>query len=160
MTDGHPDELSRRQQNQGNTFPTQVYDVVRQLDWPPEYNERALGNSFLDAWHDNEAQLSALLPQVVDIFQKAVESSQDYDDLFKEWAPRGASAGDVFEALAIRDIGDAARTFRPVWEQTKHRDGYCSIEVTPTLAHDTKGTVVGIDSSAFASPRCHHWPCS
>jgi transaldolase len=75
------------------------------------------------------------------IFQKAVESGQDYDDLFKEWAPKGASAGDVFEVLAIRDIGDAARTFRPVWEKTGHRDGYCSIEVTPTLAHDTKGTV-------------------
>ena len=76
------------------------------------------------------------------IFQKAVEGSEDYDDLFREWAPRGASAGEVFEALAIRDIGDAARIFRPVWEQTRHRDGYCSIEVTPTLAHDTKGTVV------------------
>jgi transaldolase len=76
------------------------------------------------------------------IFQKAVEGSEDYDDLFREWAPKGASGGDVFEALAIRDIGDAARIFRPVWEQTRHRDGYCSIEVTPTLAHDTKGTVV------------------
>lgn len=75
------------------------------------------------------------------IFQKAVEGSQEYDDLFKEWAPRGASGGDVFEALAIRDIGDAARVFRPVWERTKHRDGYCSIEVSPTLAHDTAGTV-------------------
>jgi transaldolase len=75
------------------------------------------------------------------IFQKAVEGSEDYDDLFQEWAPRGASAGEVFEALAIRDIGDAARIFRPVWEQTRHRDGYCSIEVTPTLAHDTQGTV-------------------
>jgi len=75
------------------------------------------------------------------IFQKAVEGSQDYDDLFKEWAPKGASAGDVFEVLAVRDIGDAARIFRPVWERTRHRDGYCSIEVTPTLAHDTQGSV-------------------
>jgi transaldolase/transaldolase/glucose-6-phosphate isomerase len=75
------------------------------------------------------------------IFQKAVEGSSDYDDLFREWGPRGASAGDVFEVLAVRDIGDAARVFRPVWERTKHRDGYCSIEVTPTLAHDTQGTI-------------------
>ena len=75
------------------------------------------------------------------IFQKAVEGSEEYDDLFRDWAPKGASAGDVFEVLAIRDIGDAARIFRPVWEQTRHRDGYCSIEVTPTLAHDTKGSI-------------------
>jgi len=75
------------------------------------------------------------------IFQKAVEGSEDYDDLFREWAPRAGSAGEVFEVLAIRDIGDAARIFRPVWEQTRHGDGYCSIEVTPTLAYDTQGTV-------------------
>ena len=75
------------------------------------------------------------------IFQKAVEGSSDYDDLFREWAPRGAPAGEVFEALAVRDIGDAARVFRPVWERTRHRDGYCSIEVSPGLAHDTEGTV-------------------
>jgi transaldolase/transaldolase/glucose-6-phosphate isomerase len=71
-----------------------------------------------------------------------VEAGDDYDEFFRQWASKGASAGDVFEALAIRDIGDAARVFRPVFDQTRHRDGYCSIEVTPTLAHDTKGTVV------------------
>jgi transaldolase len=75
------------------------------------------------------------------IFQKAVESSKDYDDLFAEWAPRKASAGEVFEALAVRDIRDATRIFRPVWEETRHRDGYCSIEVSPTLAHDTEATL-------------------
>jgi transaldolase len=75
------------------------------------------------------------------IFQKAVESSKDYDDLFAEWAPRQASSGEVFEALAVRDIRDAARIFRPVWEETRHRDGYCSIEVSPTLAHDTQATL-------------------
>jgi nitronate monooxygenase len=61
-----------------DTFRTQVYDVVRRLDWPPEYNERALGNSFLDTWHGNEAQLSASLPQAVDILQKAV-AAEDFD---------------------------------------------------------------------------------
>ncbi len=76
------------------------------------------------------------------IFQKAVEGSKDYDDLFAEWAPRKASPGEVFEALAVRDIRDAVRIFRPVWEETRHRDGYCSIEVSPTLAHDTQGTLV------------------
>ncbi len=75
------------------------------------------------------------------IFQKAVEGSADYDQLFREWAPKGASGGEVFEVLAVRDIGDAARVFRPVWDRTRHRDGYCSIEVSPTLAHDTGGTV-------------------
>ena len=43
-----------------DTFRTRVYDVVRRVDWPAEYNERALGNSFLDRWHGNEAQLQAV----------------------------------------------------------------------------------------------------
>jgi nitronate monooxygenase len=61
-----------------DTFRTQVYDVVRQLDWPAEFNERALGNSFLNTWHGNEAQLSASLPHAVDIFEKAV-AEEDFD---------------------------------------------------------------------------------
>ena len=61
-----------------DTFRTRVYDVVRRLDWPAEYNERALGNSFLDTWHGNEAQLSASLPEAVDTFEKAV-AAEDFD---------------------------------------------------------------------------------
>lgn len=61
-----------------DTFRTQVYDAVRRLDWPAEYNERALGNSFLDTWHGNEAQLSASLPEAIEIFEKAV-AAEDFD---------------------------------------------------------------------------------
>jgi nitronate monooxygenase len=61
-----------------DTFRTQVYDAVRQLDWPAEYNERALGNSFLDIWHGNEAQLSASLPEAIETFEKAV-AAEDFD---------------------------------------------------------------------------------
>jgi nitronate monooxygenase len=61
-----------------DTFRTRVYDVVRRLDWPAEYNERALGNLFLDTWHGKEAQLSARLPEAVDTFEKAV-AAEDLD---------------------------------------------------------------------------------
>jgi transaldolase len=75
------------------------------------------------------------------IFQKAVESSPDYDHLFAEMASRGAGVAEAYDALTLRDIRDAARTFRPVWEATARRDGYCSLEVSPKLAHDTKGSI-------------------
>jgi nitronate monooxygenase len=61
-----------------DTFRTQVYDAVRQLDWPAQYNERALGNVFLDTWHGNEAQLSASLPEAIETFEKAV-AAEDFD---------------------------------------------------------------------------------
>lgn len=81
-----------------DTFRTQVYDVVRQLDWPAEYNERALGNSFLDTWHGNEEQLSASLPEAIGTFEKAV-AAEDFD----------ASAILIGEAVGlIHDVRPAA----------------------------------------------------
>ncbi len=47
----------------------------------------------------------------------------------------------VYDALTLRDIQDAARIFRPVWDATGHRDGYCSLEVSPKLANDTQGSI-------------------
>jgi nitronate monooxygenase len=61
-----------------NTFRTRVYDIVRRLDWPLEYNERALTNSFVGAWHGNEEQLSASLSDAVGAFEKAV-AAEDFD---------------------------------------------------------------------------------
>lgn len=74
-----PKAHERAVQAGGNdTVRTRVYDVVRQLDWPEEFNERALVNSFVQTWHGNEAQLSAQLPEVVETFRKAV-AAEDFD---------------------------------------------------------------------------------
>lgn len=61
-----------------DTVRTRAYDVVRRLDWPAEYNARALGNAFLDTWHGNEAQLSSSLPEVVIGYEKAV-ATEDFE---------------------------------------------------------------------------------
>ena len=47
----------------------------------------------------------------------------------------------VYEAIATRDIQEAADVLRPVYDETGRRDGYVSLEVSPYLAHDTEGTV-------------------
>ncbi len=87
-----------------DTFRTQVYDAVRQLDWPVEYDERALGNSFLDIWHGNEAQLSASLPEAIETFEKAV-AAEDFD----------AAAILVGEAVGlIHDVRPAADIVRDI----------------------------------------------
>jgi nitronate monooxygenase len=52
--------------------------VLRQLDWPAEYNARALGNAFLDTWHGNESELAASLPEAVAAYEKAV-AAEDFD---------------------------------------------------------------------------------
>ena len=61
-----------------DTYRTRVYDVVRRLDWPPEYNERTLSNPFVDGWHGKEAELLAALPDAVATYEAAV-AAEDYD---------------------------------------------------------------------------------
>lgn len=61
-----------------DTFRTRVYDIVRRLDWPAEYNERALGNTFTDTWHGNEDGLASSLPEVVTDYEKAV-AAEDFE---------------------------------------------------------------------------------
>lgn len=75
------------------------------------------------------------------IFEKAVEHGADYQKLFDELAPQKLSAGPFFDELSKRDIQDAADLFRPVWDKTQGKDGFVSIEVSPTLARNTEGSL-------------------
>src|ERR1700704_5208118 len=76
------------------------------------------------------------------IFEKAIAGSTQYQDLLDSLAGRtDLDAKGRYELLAIRDIQDAADLLRPVYQSTKKRDGYVSLEVSPYLAHDTAGTI-------------------
>jgi transaldolase / glucose-6-phosphate isomerase len=76
------------------------------------------------------------------IFEKAITGSTDYTKALEELSARkDLDAKQVYEALAIRDIQDAADVLRPVYDQTRRRDGYVSLEVAPYLAHKTQETI-------------------
>jgi len=76
------------------------------------------------------------------IFEKAIGESSLYDDMLKELATRqDLNATGRFEQIAIRDIQDAADVLRPVYESSKFRDGYVSLEVSPLLALKTQETI-------------------
>src|ERR1700689_205279 len=76
------------------------------------------------------------------IFEKAIAESSLYDDMLKSLASRAdLDTTARYEQIAIRDIQDAADTLRPVYEESKFRDGYVSLEVSPYLAHKTPETI-------------------
>jgi transaldolase / glucose-6-phosphate isomerase len=76
------------------------------------------------------------------IFEKAITGSTLYDDLLNSLRSRtDLDAKGRYEILAIRDIQDAADFLRPVYQSSKRRDGYVSLEVSPYLARDTKGSI-------------------
>jgi transaldolase/glucose-6-phosphate isomerase len=76
------------------------------------------------------------------IFEKAIGESSLYEDILKLLASRtDLDTIGRYEQIAIRDIQDAADALRPVYEDSRFRDGYVSLEVSPYLAHKTQETI-------------------
>jgi len=76
------------------------------------------------------------------IFEKSIAGSPDYNDALKALeAERDRDAKSLYENLAIADIQAATDVMKPVYEKSKKRDGYVSLEVSPYLANDTAGTI-------------------
>ena len=75
------------------------------------------------------------------IFEKAIVASHEYDTDIQRMAVQGKSTQEIYEALSQHDVQSAADEFRPLYDRTDGRDGYVSLEVSPRLAHDTKGTI-------------------
>jgi transaldolase len=76
------------------------------------------------------------------IFEKAINGSSDYDGEIRTLGKQGKSTAEIYETLAIEDVGRAADFFRPLHDSTKGADGFVSLEVSPKLANDTEGTIV------------------
>lgn len=76
------------------------------------------------------------------IFEKAITGSPAYDDEIAGLAEQGLDTKALYEALAIRDVGEAADALAEVHANSGGGDGFVSLEVSPELAHDRGGTVL------------------
>jgi len=75
------------------------------------------------------------------IFEKAIGGSSDYDEALRQLVDSGKSDEEIMLSLIVEDIQSAADVLKPVYDKTKHKDGYVSIEVLPRVAYDTQGTI-------------------
>jgi transaldolase/glucose-6-phosphate isomerase len=75
------------------------------------------------------------------IFEKAIAGSHDYDESIRVLALEGRNEAEIYQALTVDDIREAADDFRGVYEKTAGGDGFVSLEVSPHLARDTEGTI-------------------
>ena len=75
------------------------------------------------------------------IFEKSITGSTLYNDILQSPEAKSLDAKSLYERIAIRDVQDACDIFKPVYQATRRRDGYVSLEVSPYLANDTKGTL-------------------
>ena len=112
-----------------------------------------LGQSIWLDFFDRELMNSGKLQQLIDedglagitsnpsIFEKAVDSSSDYDEDIRQLASEGKSNEEIFFGFAVNDIQRAADILKPVFDKAKGTDGFVSLEVSPHLANDTQGTI-------------------
>ena len=75
------------------------------------------------------------------IFEKAMGQGDAYDDAIAQMARDGRSTEDLFFALAVGDLQRAADLFLPAHEASGGVDGWVSLEVSPLLVNDTRGTI-------------------
>jgi len=78
------------------------------------------------------------------IFDHAIKNSNFYDDAIRQKLKEGKQGEALFFELAIEDLRQAADLFRPVYDRSNGIDGWVSLEVSPTLAHDTAGTIAEV----------------
>jgi transaldolase len=76
------------------------------------------------------------------IFAKAIAGSDLYDEQLRRLAADGQEdTQELFFAIALDDVRDAAELLRPAFDRTNGADGFISFECTPDLADDTDATV-------------------
>jgi transaldolase len=76
------------------------------------------------------------------IFAKAIRGSESYDDQLRAALTAGVrEARELFFELAVDDVRRAADLLRPAHDDSDGRDGLVSLECTPDLADDTRGTI-------------------
>ncbi|ALF52663.1 transaldolase [Nostoc piscinale CENA21] len=75
------------------------------------------------------------------IFEKAIANNAMYDADIEAGVRAQLPTYKIYESLVFADIRNAADILRPVYEASNGLDGYVSIEVPPTIAHDTQATI-------------------
>jgi len=103
---------------------------------------------YLRRGHTRSGELAALIADGLrgqtsnpTIFEHAMRAGAEYDVDLRTAARSGRSDSEIFEAIAVTDVREAADLFRPVYEATDGADGFVSIEVSPGRARDTEGSV-------------------
>src|SRR5947208_9302352 len=111
---------------------------VGQSVWYDQMERRLVSSGELQRMID-EDDLRGLTSNPT-IFEKAISGSNDYDAQLRGLAAQNKSKEEIYDELTIDDISHAADVFRPVHDKTHGTDGFCSLEVLPTLANDTAAT--------------------
>lgn len=116
----------------------ELYDTAKQSAWLDNLQRSYVTSGYLE-------ELIALgvrgLTSNPTIFQKAIQSSSDYDSQFFSELTNGLQPAEIYWKLVESDIVGASDLFSALYQESKMIDGYVSVEVDPRLSRDTQGTI-------------------
>jgi transaldolase len=115
-----------------------LHDVGQSI-WLDSIDRRMLHDGELDRRIHDDA-LTGMTSNPT-IFQKALASSNAYDDQITEAEEKDLTSWEVFELLETTDVRDACDKFASVFSATRGGDGYVSIEVSPGVSNSADATV-------------------
>jgi transaldolase len=75
------------------------------------------------------------------IFEKAIADNDIYNQDIEAGIRTNKSIQEIYESLIFTDIRNACDILRSVYDSSHGLDGYVSIEVPPTISHDTQRTI-------------------
>ena len=116
----------------------ELHDLGQSL-WLDNITRDLLDNETLKRYID-ELSVTGLTSNPT-IFEHAISKSKSYDAEIGRLLSTGLSGEELFFELALQDLTRAADLFASVHERTAGNDGFVSLEVSPLLAYDTKGSV-------------------
>ena len=114
-----------------------LYDAQGQSPWLDNLKREWLDSGEIQRWIDRGVRGITSNPS---IFQKAIESSEEYTAQLTELVAGGTDVTTAYWALVVADIEAALALLRPVYDASGGRDGFVSIEVSPAFARDTAAT--------------------
>ena len=119
-----------------------LYDQQGQSPWLDDLHREWLTSGHLRDRVDQGVRGVTSNPTIL---AKAIEATDVYDEQFRALM-RSMSVDEAYWEMVIEDIGRALDVLRPVHESSEGRDGFVSLEVSPSLAEDTDGSVAAVRS--------------
>ena len=110
----------------------QLHDLGQSI-WLDSIDRRMLHDGELDR-RIREDALTGMTSNPT-IFQKALASSNGYDDQITDAEDKGLTSWELFELLETTDVRDACDHFAGAYSATRGGDGYVSIEVSPGVSN-------------------------
>jgi transaldolase len=114
-----------------------LFETGDQSPWLDNLRRGWITSGELKAWVDAGCRGITSNPT---IFQKAMSSTDAYDEDLSALVADGVGIEDSYWSLVTADITAALAILRPTYDSSDGLDGYVSVEVSPTIARDTAAT--------------------